>query len=149
MPWSAPPPAPQCPACKKSVFATEAYMAADRTPFHTRCLKCEHCKKSLTPANLNEHQKKLFCPLCYEDLFNPQGDIPERVVMQVLPIQGMFIVEQKLKEEFISPEELRKREEALAAAKAWEEATGKTDHNASSIKIMETVSIAPEDSKFI
>ena len=51
----------------------------------------------------------------------------------------------KVKEEFISPEELRKREEALAAAKAWDEATGKTDNNASSIKIMETVSIAPED----
>ena len=30
-----------------------------------------------------------------------------------------------MKEEFLSPEELRKREEALAAAKAWEEATEK------------------------
>jgi hypothetical protein len=59
---------------------------------------------------------------------------------------GIF-QEKKLKEEFISPEELRKREEALAAAKAWEEASGKTDQNASSrIRIMETVSIAPEDS---
>eukprot|EP00090_Calanus_glacialis_P014120 TRINITY_DN22780_c0_g1_i3.p1 TRINITY_DN22780_c0_g1~~TRINITY_DN22780_c0_g1_i3.p1 ORF type:complete len:151 (+),score=41.96 TRINITY_DN22780_c0_g1_i3:76-528(+) len=147
MTWSAPPPAPQCPACKKSVFAPEAYMASDRTPFHKACLKCSKCKKSLTPASLNEHEKKLFCPLCYEDMFNPhQDDIPERSVMQVLPIQGMFTVEKKLKEEFLSPEELRKREEALAAAKAWEEATEKTDPNASSIRIMETVSIAPDDS---
>ena len=82
--------------------------------------------------------------------------------MQVLPIQGMFIVviiscniihdygvimlqEKKSKEEYLSPEELKKREEALAAAKAWEEATAKTDINATSIKIRETVSIAPED----
>ena len=72
MPWSAPPPAPQCPACKKSVFAPEAYMDSDRTPFHKTCLKCSTCKKSLTPASLNEHEKKLFCPLCYEDMFNPQ-----------------------------------------------------------------------------
>ena len=72
MPWSAPPPAPQCPVCKRSVFATEAYMAADRTPYHMTCLKCLNCKKSLTPVSINEHEKKLFCPLCYEDLFNPQ-----------------------------------------------------------------------------
>merc|ERR1712183_1008999 len=150
MPWSAPPPAPLCPSCKRSVFATEAYMAADRTPFHIKCLKCSKCNKSLSPANLNEHEKKLFCPLCYEEMFNPQDDIPERMVMQVLPIQGMFIVEPKFKEEeFISPEELKKREEALANAKAWEEASEKNDMNASSIKIRETVSIAPEDSKSI
>ena len=62
-------------------------------------------------------------------------------------ISFAFIQEKKLKEEFLSPEELRKREEALAAAKAWEEATGKkTDPNAHSIRIMETVSIAPDDS---
>ena len=30
MGWSAPPAAPRCPACNMSVFATEAYMAADR-----------------------------------------------------------------------------------------------------------------------
>jgi len=66
--------------------------------------------------------------------------------MQVLPIQGMFIVDPKVKEEFISPEEARKREEALAAAKAWEEATAKTDTTGLCMKIMQTVSIAPEDS---
>jgi len=144
--WSAPPPAPQCPACSRSVFPPEAYMASDRTPFHKKCLKCSKCQKSLTPASLNEHEKKLFCPLCYENLFNPQDDIPERMVMQVLPIQGLFIMDKKSKDEFLSPEDLKKREEAAAAARAWEEATAKTDINANSIKIRETVSIAPEDS---
>merc|ERR1711942_471967 len=135
--WSDPPPAPQCPACSRSVFPPEAYMASDRTPFHKKCLKCSKCQKSLTPATLNEHEKKLFCPLCYENLFNPQDDIPERMVMQVLPIQGLFIMDKKSKDEFLSPEDLKKREE---------EATAKTDINANSIKIRETVSIAPEDS---
>ena len=82
-------------------------MAADRTPFHTFCIKCSQCSKKLTPATINEHEHKLFCPNCYEDLFNkkvkldyklqniitaPQDECPERQVMQVLPIQGTFIV---------------------------------------------------------
>ena len=45
-------------------------MAADRTPYHTFCIKCTQCKKKLTPATINEHDHKLFCPNCYEDLFN-------------------------------------------------------------------------------
>ena len=45
-------------------------MAADRTPFHTFCIKCSQCTKKLTPATINEHEHKLFCPNCYEDLFN-------------------------------------------------------------------------------
>merc|ERR1712156_489289 len=130
MPWSAPPPAPKCPTCKKSVFAREAYMAADRTPFHLICLKCGNCQKKLTPATLNEHQHKLYCPLCYEELFCQKDNIPERTVMQVLPIRGLFIVEKtNLKEE---------------AALAWKEATQQIDCLASSIKIRETVEIAPE-----
>merc|ERR1711942_283089 len=141
-----PPPAPQCPACSRSVFPPEAYMASDRTPFHKKCLKCSKCQKSLTPASLNEHEKKLFCPLCYENLFNPQDDIPERMVMQVLPIQGLFIMEQKSKDEYISPEELKKREEALAATKAWQEAMEKNENKTSNIRVKETVSIIPENS---
>ena len=156
-------------------------MAADRTPFHLSCLKCGHCQKKLTPATLNEHHHKLYCPLCYEELFcQKEGDlstwrifsilllqdnIPERTVMQVLPIQGLFIVvyisswiyltetetiklqeKTNLKEEFLSPEEIRKREEAAAAARAWKEATQQIDCLASSIKIREAVEIAPEDS---
>ena len=83
--------------------------------------------------------------------------------MQVLPIQGLFIVvkyqlnitstemiklqeKTNLKEEFLSPEEIRKREEAAAAARAWKEATQQIDCLASSIKIREAVEIAPEDS---
>merc|ERR1711990_668459 len=145
MPWSAPPPPPSCPTCKKSVYAQEAYMAADRTPFHIACLKCWTCQKKLTPATINEHQHRLYCPACYENLFCLKDDIPERMVMQVLPIQGLFLREPQ-KEEFLSPEELRKREEAEAAAQAWREATEKSDCLASSIKVRESMEIAPVES---
>jgi len=66
--------------------------------------------------------------------------------MQVLPVQGLFKVDPELKEVFLSPEEIKKREDAAAAAQAWQEATQRIDCLASSIKIRETMEIAPEDS---
>ena len=81
-------------------------MAADRIPFHKKCLKCEHCKKSLTPGNLNTHQeKKIYCQICYNNIFNLEvtyvahvnddyvvqmDDVPGKKKMQVLPIGGIF-----------------------------------------------------------
>jgi len=122
-------------------------MAADRTPFHTRCLKCYQCKKKLTPANLNEHMKQLYCRTCYEDNFLIKEDvIPDRTVMQVLPIQGNFIVEPKPVQEDLSPEELKRRKEAEEAARAWEEASrGGYLTNFHGVKISETCAIAPDD----
>merc|ERR1711962_1208419 len=152
MGWSAPVSAPLCPVCNKSVFATEAYYAADRTPYHTRCLKCQaKCNKKLTPATLNEHNKKLYCRNCYEDTFlDKDDDIPDRTVMQVLPREGAFIVEPKPVNNNLSPEELQRRKEAEEAAKAWAEASGggyMSDFHA--VKIKETCAIAPDDTYFI
>ena len=53
--------------------------------------------------------------------------------------------EPKKKDEFLSPEELKRREEMEAAARAWQEATMRTDSMASCIKIRETCEIAPDD----
>eukprot|EP00092_Neocalanus_flemingeri_P025527 GFUD01027675.1.p1 GENE.GFUD01027675.1~~GFUD01027675.1.p1 ORF type:complete len:214 (+),score=60.61 GFUD01027675.1:62-643(+) len=72
MGWSAPPKAPQCPACKTSVFPAESFMAADRKPFHKKCVKCKTCTKVLTSATLNEHQTQLYCQSCYVSVFMPQ-----------------------------------------------------------------------------
>jgi hypothetical protein len=47
-------------------------MAADRRPFHKRCVKCIHCAKILSPGSLNEHGGQLYCNLCYANLFLPQ-----------------------------------------------------------------------------
>jgi len=72
MPWSAPPPAPRCPACKVSVFPAESVMASDRRPFHKQCVKCFKCKKSLNPLNMNDHKDQLFCKACYDEVFMSQ-----------------------------------------------------------------------------
>jgi len=128
-----------------SVFATEAYMAADRTPYHIKCLKCFHCKKKLNPANLNEHEKQLYCKNCYEMKFvNTEDDIPDRTVMQVLPIGGNFFKEPKPVEP-ISEEELRKRREAEDAARAWNEAVGGAASQDKGMRVSEACSIAPGD----
>jgi len=44
----------------------EAVMAADRTPYHKYCLKCNECGRKLEIANLNEHEKSLYCSSCYQ-----------------------------------------------------------------------------------
>ena len=72
MPWKAATPTSRCPACSGLVFANEAYMAADRTPFHMTCIKCGHCNKPLSPADINEHEKQLFCKICYEITLAPK-----------------------------------------------------------------------------
>ena len=58
----------------------------------------------------------------------------------------ILLEDPELNEVFLSPEEIKKREDAAAAAQAWQEATQRIDCLASSIKIRETVEIAPEDS---
>ena len=85
------PPLPQCPACSRSVYPAEAFMAVDRTPFHRACVKCRQCGKvalvlallllhiidnyyyhywqALTSASINEHQLQLYCSLCYANIF--------------------------------------------------------------------------------
>jgi len=72
MGWTAPPAAPQCPACKTSVFPAESFMAADRKPFHKKCVKCKTCSKALNSASLNEHQNQLYCKACYDCCFMSQ-----------------------------------------------------------------------------
>ena len=72
MPWTNPNPSPICPTCSRSVFPAEAYMASDRRPHHKQCVKCVHCSKRLSASTLNEHAGKLYCNLCYTNMFMPQ-----------------------------------------------------------------------------
>ncbi|XP_023324100.1 cysteine and glycine-rich protein 1 [Eurytemora carolleeae] len=109
MPWTNPNPSPICPTCSRSVFPAEAYMASDRRPHHKQCVKCVHCSKRLSASTLNEHAGKLYCNLCYTNMFMPQeNNIEERVVMQVLPVGGIYTA---LEEEKRRAEEERRRKE--------------------------------------
>merc|ERR1712128_116596 len=141
MPWKAATPTSRCPACSGLVFANEAYMAADRTPFHMTCIKCGHCNKPLSPADINEHEKQLFCRICYEITLAPKANFsPLKKKMQVLPVQGVFKVKPKpVVDEGPSAEEIEQRELTEAAAKAWEEATAKTSSDRSSLMKIEEV----------
>merc|ERR1712228_1088397 len=60
MGWKAPP-SSICPVCSMSAFPAESYMAADRTPYHRACLKCNKCCKRLTPSSMAEHDKMSYC----------------------------------------------------------------------------------------
>jgi len=89
-------------------------MASDRRPYHKSCVKCNTCVKKLSPATINEHAGKLFCNLCYTNNFMPQEDlIPERVVMQVLPVGGIYTAMEEEKRRALE-ESMRKEMEARA-----------------------------------
>merc|ERR1712050_542956 len=75
--WTAPPAAPRCPACSTSVFPAESFMAADRKPFHKKCVKCKTCGKVLTSATLNEHQTQDYSSGVYGGIVTPE-DIARR-----------------------------------------------------------------------
>ncbi|XP_069486693.1 cysteine-rich protein 1-like isoform X2 [Ambystoma mexicanum] len=41
--------------------------------YHPLCLKCNHCKRQLSPSQHAEHDDKPFCNNCYLLLFGPRG----------------------------------------------------------------------------
>ncbi|KDR18278.1 hypothetical protein L798_06809, partial [Zootermopsis nevadensis] len=42
--------------------------------WHSACLRCEKCNKTLTPGNHAEHEGKPYCHQpCYSSLFGPGG----------------------------------------------------------------------------
>merc|ERR1712226_576751 len=111
------PPPPACPVCQRSVFPMEALMASDRTPYHKVCLKCCECARKLDVMSLNEHEKLLYCCVCYQALFQAQSEIlvNDRRKMQVLPVGGRYDKNEKLSLEPDS--EYRRREEAVEATR--------------------------------
>jgi len=77
-----------------------------------------------------------------------EDDIPDKTVMQVLPIQGTFIVEAKPAiPSHLSPEELQKMKDAEEAARAWAEAVGSSGGKlGAGVRVMEACTITPIDS---
>jgi len=87
-------------------------MAADRRPFHKACVKCSECSKRLSPATINEHNTKLFCNSCYENIYMPKDVmIPERVSMQVLPVDGTYSAAEEARRRAEQERLLREQEE--------------------------------------
>merc|ERR1711934_217808 len=138
-----------CPVCLRSVFPMEAVMAADRTPYHKYCLKCNECGRKLEIANMNEHEKLLFCGSCYQVLFRAHSDIlvNDSRKMQVLPVSGNYDKKETLKLEAES--EYRRREEAVLATKRVMAERARADAEARQregiqtyVKIAETVAIS-------
>jgi len=123
-------------------------MASDRTPYHKVCLKCCECARKLDVMSLNEHEKLLYCCVCYQALFQAQSEIlvNDRRKMQVLPVGGKYDKNEKLSLEPDS--EYRRREEAVEATRRAMVERARADAEArqrqgiqTSVKIKETVAI--------
>ncbi|XP_048844015.1 cysteine-rich protein 3-like isoform X1 [Brienomyrus brachyistius] len=62
-----------CPGCGKVVYFAEKVLSLGRN-WHRPCLRCERCKKTLTPGGHAEHDGRPFCHVpCYGYLFGPKG----------------------------------------------------------------------------
>ncbi|CAH8576629.1 unnamed protein product [Schistosoma turkestanicum] len=64
----------KCPSCNQEVYFAERVTILGKD-WHPRCLKCEHCKKTLTAGSHCEHDGKPYCKIpCYQSLFGPKGE---------------------------------------------------------------------------
>ncbi|XP_078419019.1 cysteine-rich protein 1 [Cetorhinus maximus] len=64
---------PKCPKCAKEVYFAEKVTSLGKD-WHRACLRCERCKKTLTPGSFSDHDGKPYCNNpCYGALFGPKG----------------------------------------------------------------------------
>ncbi|XP_041043962.1 cysteine-rich protein 2-like isoform X1 [Carcharodon carcharias] len=62
-----------CPGCGKVVYFAEKVTSLGRN-WHRPCLRCERCRKTLTPGGHAQHEGKPYCHVpCYGILFGPKG----------------------------------------------------------------------------
>ncbi|KAL8609546.1 hypothetical protein ACOMHN_000602 [Nucella lapillus] len=62
----------KCPRCDKAVYFAEERRALGRK-YHSACLKCVKCNKSLDSTNCNDHEGEIYCNSCYRKDFGPKG----------------------------------------------------------------------------
>eukprot|EP00092_Neocalanus_flemingeri_P005373 GFUD01005789.1.p1 GENE.GFUD01005789.1~~GFUD01005789.1.p1 ORF type:complete len:199 (-),score=68.53 GFUD01005789.1:140-736(-) len=68
MPWGS---APKCPGCNRTVYPMEQKMAADRKPFHTKCITCQNegCRNEMTARTVHKYEGYNICGKCHESIF--------------------------------------------------------------------------------
>jgi len=66
-----------CPGCHKTVYPTDRVYAADRKPFHKKCVQCQvkNCRNELTEKGIHRHDGINCCDRCNEQLgLGPGGE---------------------------------------------------------------------------
>lgn len=68
MPWGG---APKCPGCERSVYPMDQVIAADRKPFHNRCIRCQMfgCGNELTARSIHKYEGVNICEKCHENIY--------------------------------------------------------------------------------
>ncbi|GAM18812.1 hypothetical protein SAMD00019534_019870 [Acytostelium subglobosum LB1] len=70
----------KCTACEKTVYATEKIVVEDKEDkktFHKLCLKCSHCKITLSLGNYASLNGVMFCKPHFKQLFATKGNYDE------------------------------------------------------------------------
>jgi len=68
MPWGG---APKCPGCERSVYPMDQVIAADRKPFHNRCIRCQMfgCGNELTARTIHQYEGVNICEKCHDNIY--------------------------------------------------------------------------------
>lgn len=70
--------APRCSACGKPVLGQ--FVTALGGTWHSECLKCSVCGKTLAGEKFHEHLSKPVCQKCYDDQYAPHCDVCGRTL---------------------------------------------------------------------
>jgi len=102
MPWGS---APKCPGCDRTVYPMEQIIAADRKPFHVKCITCQMqgCRNDLTARTLHKYEGCNICTSCHETIFRQR---------QYGPGEGGETIEQRKAREEAERLEAEAREKA-------------------------------------
>jgi len=148
----------KCNVCDKTVYLAEKIVVEDkeeRKTFHKTCLKCTHCKATLSLGNYASMNGVMYCKPHFKQLFATKGNYDEGFGKEKLtskwspnpsspsPSGGSFVPVDKQED----PKSVEKKETSAAIASKFSKATEKCDKCDKAVYATERIVIEEKDSR--
>lgn len=148
----------KCNVCDKTVYLAEKIVVEDkeqRKTFHKTCLKCTHCKATLSLGNYASMNGVMYCKPHFKQLFATKGNYDEGFGKEKLtskwspnpsspsPSGGSFVPVDKQED----PKSVEKKETSAAIASKFSKGTEKCDKCEKTVYATERIVIEEKDSR--